>query len=117
MLKDKKAISKEAKLKQVNKNLFELRKTEKMIDAHLNEVNTWINDVKVEKAAQLKYKKALEVGDEVTMEVKNVETGEEEMNEFPGEGGADEVVENEQIEKEMKKIKSQIESLTAKIKK
>lgn len=120
-LKNKKALSIQAKLKTVSKNLFEIRKTEKMIDAHLKEVDEWINEVNKQKRAQLKYKKALEAGDEVTFEVKDVNAeGEneevEEFNEFDeDDNGAEEVV-NEDITKEMRKIKSQIQKLEKQLK-
>lgn len=130
-LKDKKAANSSKKLKTVRSNLMYIRKTEKMLDKHLDDINSWIKEIQTEKNAQLKMKKALEAGDEVTFTVKDIDPNaetddqdwddndfeeheEEEHDEEEHEEEEDEDPENV-IKKEMRKLEADLHRLQKKI--
>jgi len=54
-------ISKQAKLKNIKKEFYEIRKTEKVINQHLLKLERLINKVEIDKKSILKRKKLLEI--------------------------------------------------------
>jgi len=116
-------LSKSPKYKTVISNLKEIREVEGLLNQKLNTLSKYIDEVNKEKRIWSKRKTALEVGDQVTMEVKDLDSGgdegdldegaEENFDAFEGEeeageGEPDEVV---NMEKEMKLLSNRIQRL------
>ena len=105
-------LMKDERYKKVLSNLKTVAETKKVLSTLPDKVMAWYNQAIKEEKAQLKFKKALEEGDELTITVEDIDSGADEEfegdEEFSDEGGPDEVVE---MEKEMKRIQSQLNKL------
>lgn len=122
-LQQKKArLSKSKVYSQVLANLKEIKEVEAGIGNRLSTLEKWANECSKERNIQLRKKRALEVGDEVTMEVKDVSEGGD-MGDLGGEdfGGGEEGVEDEggpdevvEMEKEMKRLNYRLNKLKKK---
>jgi len=102
-------LMKDERYRKVLSNLKTVAETKKVLSTLPDKVMAWYNQAIKEEKAQLKFKKALEEGDELTITVEDIDSGADEEfegdEEFSDEGGPDEVVE---MEKEMKRIQSQL---------
>lgn len=128
-LEQKKArLNKSAVYKKVLANLKEIKEVKSLVANKINSIEKELDkrlaelkECDKEWKRQSKFKTAIEVGDEVTMEVIDVDSGGDEgdldggADEFGGgedtgfdEGGPDEVVE---MDKQMKKLQARIERL------
>ena len=105
-------LMKDERYRKVLSNLKTVAETKKVLSTLPDKVMAWYNQAIKEEKAQLKFKKALEEGDELTITVEDIDSGADEEfegdEEFSDEGGPDEVVE---MEKEMKRIQSQLNKL------
>lgn len=132
--KAKKKIATNPKYKEVKSRLSFLKKTEGLLNETLESLEKDIKALYSEKKTLLARKrdlekKALEEGDEITLEVKDIipeggeggEGGEFDDDSFemekepdgdlpPEDNGAEDVVEMDEIKKEMMKVKSSFES-------
>jgi hypothetical protein len=120
LMQKKARLSKSSKYKTVLANLREIKSVKQLITTKLNTLSSYINEVIKEEKRQARLKRAIEIGDEVTMEVVDIDGGGDEGDLDEGfddgdmdnmddesfdEGGAEEVVE---MEKEMRKIQRTI---------
>ena len=112
-------LMKDERYKLVLSNLKKIAETMKSLKEFPNTIMKWYNTALKEEKAQLKFKQALETGDEVTFTVEDIESGadddmgmdEDFDGEFEDEGGPEDIVE---IEKEMKKAIKDFKVLKAK---
>ena len=112
-------LMKDKRYKLVLSNLKKIAETMKSLKQFPNTIMKWYNTALKEEKAQLKFKQALETGDEVTFTVEDIDSGadddmgmdEDFDGEFEDEGGPEDIVE---IEKEMKKAYKDFKVLKAK---